>query len=409
MMVESDSLLYEHNQDILAPISKENPSGVDLRNAAGFDWLGLKEARKGDGSGRLCLEDAPIRKPNWLRVRELAEEALTRHTKDLQIAIWLTQALTLTAGFDGLDEGLFMVRELIRCYWGMGLHPHDDEDYEGDGRGELLKWLRHEMPIWIAAVPLTPEVNCVCYSLSDYTALTKKREQANDDLKTPAHDREFLLLQIRHSLQRAGEEFVEGSLDRIGRVRRQVQRLMECLAEVGQAITFDDAFESLDECTSLLERWAYRLEVRTEDVERAEPEVVAPASNTDSWERALMLIRRGDFEPAADPVQSTLSGAHSERERFLRKVEFASTLFEVRQYELAIDTLQPLCEQIERFQLQEWEAPDVSGRVWQLLYDCYRRSGQHSVDVRDLESKLRRTAPWISLRALADSHTADLK
>ena len=55
--------------------------------------------------------------PTWPAVIEMATEALTTKSKDLQITVWLVEALVKQHGFAGLRDGLQLLRELQERFW----------------------------------------------------------------------------------------------------------------------------------------------------------------------------------------------------------------------------------------------------------------------------------------------------
>jgi type VI secretion system protein ImpA len=133
------------NADLLAPISGENPSGVSLRYEPVYDQI--KEARRED-------EDLPLgdwqtgrKTADWPAVTKLATDALTKKTKDLQVAAWLTEAWLAREGFAGLNRGLVLLRELLEQYWDT-LYPELD-DGDAEMRAAPLEWvcLKFDLPV----------------------------------------------------------------------------------------------------------------------------------------------------------------------------------------------------------------------------------------------------------------------
>lgn len=106
--------------DLLNAIPGENPCGENLRYAAVYDKI--KEARREDdvvpqGDWQIALKAA-----DYPSVIKLAGEALATKSKDLQIAVWLTEALIKTESFAGLRAGLDFIGGLIKNFWD-GLYP----------------------------------------------------------------------------------------------------------------------------------------------------------------------------------------------------------------------------------------------------------------------------------------------
>src|SRR5581483_10858233 len=111
------ALLY--TDDFLAPISTEQPVGADLRWTA--EWDRIKEARRTDDeldSGKWVKKERKA--ADWRLVEELASSMLRDRSKDLQLALWLTEAGMKLHGFAGLRDGLRVTRELIVRYWESG-------------------------------------------------------------------------------------------------------------------------------------------------------------------------------------------------------------------------------------------------------------------------------------------------
>src|SRR5713101_2338531 len=101
---------------LLAPIAGSNPSGEPLRDTPAYD--AIKEARRSDDTTLNQGEwKRDVKLANWGEAIELAIEAITHKSKDLQVAAWLTEALVKVYGFAGLRDGLRVLRELQELYW----------------------------------------------------------------------------------------------------------------------------------------------------------------------------------------------------------------------------------------------------------------------------------------------------
>jgi len=99
--------------DLLNPISAENPAGENLRYAPVYDKI--KEARRQD-------DDAPQgdwtydrKVADWPLTIKLISETLATKSKDLQLVAWLAEAMLIREGVSGLREvlpGARLSREL---------------------------------------------------------------------------------------------------------------------------------------------------------------------------------------------------------------------------------------------------------------------------------------------------------
>ena len=136
MNVESKPAVIDL-EAMLSPISEEKPSGEPMRYSGLYDEI--SEARRADedveqGDWKVALKVADFRK-----VVDLAVPALTSDTKDLQIAVWLTEALVKQNGFAGLRDGLKLVSGLQDKFWET-LFPEIDEG-DMEGRANAIEWL----------------------------------------------------------------------------------------------------------------------------------------------------------------------------------------------------------------------------------------------------------------------------
>src|ERR1022692_1414570 len=95
-------------ENLLAPISADNPAGEDITLAP--EWPAINEARRKDKV--LGRQNA-----DWPLIQQLVGEALAHKSKDLRLAVWLTEANVRLHGFAGLRDSLQLLRGLIVNYW----------------------------------------------------------------------------------------------------------------------------------------------------------------------------------------------------------------------------------------------------------------------------------------------------
>ncbi|WP_044559385.1 type VI secretion system protein TssA [Azospirillum sp. B4] len=117
---------------LLAPIPGDQPCGPDLRTHAGGDaaYFQLKDLRATARAieRRADSEDeAQSSLAEWQRIHDLARIVLTQRTKDVEIAVWLTEAAVRLDGFAGLADGFRLLTGLVERHWD-GVHPLPDTD-----------------------------------------------------------------------------------------------------------------------------------------------------------------------------------------------------------------------------------------------------------------------------------------
>ena len=124
-------------EDLLAPIPGDNPSGENLKYAPVYDKI--KEARRQDDDANQGEWQRERKLADFVQVVKLAGDALATKSKDLQLAVWLTEAQLNRESFGGLCEGLKLIRGLLDNFWDT-LYP-ELEDGDSELRATPLEWV----------------------------------------------------------------------------------------------------------------------------------------------------------------------------------------------------------------------------------------------------------------------------
>jgi len=125
---------------LLAPIPGDNPSGTDLRYDARIS--AIKDARREDP----YHEDPSQRKyADWQAVVSGLTPLLSKETKDLQFAAWLTEAMVRKQGYSGMATGIALLNGLIEQYWDTCYPLPEDDDLEL--RSGPLEWVGSNLAI----------------------------------------------------------------------------------------------------------------------------------------------------------------------------------------------------------------------------------------------------------------------
>lgn len=128
--------------DILAPITGSNPSGVDLIDSGNTILNDIRQARRED-AGHRRDEDGEGRVADWARVQKLCSDTLATKSKDLEVAGYLCEALLKREGLAGFRAGIDVITGMLETYWET-LHPAFDEppsDSRVSSRESKLLWL----------------------------------------------------------------------------------------------------------------------------------------------------------------------------------------------------------------------------------------------------------------------------
>jgi type VI secretion system protein ImpA len=173
--------------DLVAALPGENPSGVSLRYEPIYDQI--KVARHEDDDLPQGDWQTKRKVADWPAVKKLTTEALSKRTKDLQLAAWLAEALLRTEGFAGLQQGLALARELLLQHWDT-VYPELDEG-DAEMRAAPLEWIGVKFDIAVQQVPLSEEG----HSFIDYRVartVPTKEEAESDSNKSAAREQAIL-------------------------------------------------------------------------------------------------------------------------------------------------------------------------------------------------------------------------
>ncbi|MCL2590256.1 MAG: type VI secretion system protein TssA [Betaproteobacteria bacterium] len=142
--------LIETLETLLLAIPGNHPEGEDPIHSERFD--AIREARRTDSpvlpQGKWVIQ---LKVADWDKIRQLCEEGLREHSKDLQLAVWYAEAMVCLEGFTGAALGMCLVEELLRRFRET-LFPSDPEE-----RVAKLEWLDIELGKALRQVPLTAQ------------------------------------------------------------------------------------------------------------------------------------------------------------------------------------------------------------------------------------------------------------
>jgi len=168
---------------ILTPIPGDLPAGEDIRYEPEFD--ALAEARRmDDDTDKGIWQTDDVKRADWKGVAAGATDLLATRSKDLQIAVWLVQALVQQHGPSAIAPGLSMLAGLAETFWD-GLYPRIDEDGDMEARFAPLSWLDERLSRDLLAMPIAlPEQGAKSgLRLQDWQNAQRLRKLAGRDAR----------------------------------------------------------------------------------------------------------------------------------------------------------------------------------------------------------------------------------
>jgi len=208
---------------LLEPVSEDAPCGEDLEYDAAFQEL---ERAAAPSTGASMLDDgAEAEPPKWKDIAKQAE-ALFAKTKDLRVAMYLTQARLNIDGVPGLADGANLIKGLLSEYWDE-VYPLLDAEDDNDptmrinslhSLGNSDAFVRE-----LRAAPLVKAKMAGIYSLRDI-------QMAAGDAKPPegseAPDSSII-----------DAAFLECDLDELKASAESVPAAQECLTDIENLIS----------------------------------------------------------------------------------------------------------------------------------------------------------------------------
>jgi type VI secretion system protein ImpA len=298
-----------------------------------FCWvIGIYNQREKPGLICWITVEPSVRTADWSAVIEVAAEATTAKSKDLQIAVWLAEALVKHSGFAGLRDGLRLLRELQQRFWA-SLHPAVvDGDLED--RARLLEWLGARLPLAIRQAPLTHSRDGQPYSWlrwEESRAVDNLGRQNQEAREAALADGKITGEQFDKAVAATPRVFYEAILEDLAQCQEEYEALDHQLNDKfgREAPSLLGIKSAIEDCSTLVEGAVRRKR-------ELEPEPTPPREET--AERGLFnrWLRRGEgmtssqAEPSPDPATFAVSGVPLEprdRADALRRLAAAAEYF----------------------------------------------------------------------------------
>lgn len=282
---------------LLAPLEGENPAGESLRYEGTYDQI--KEARRADEALEQGAWQRDLKVADWPKVIQYATEALTSKTRDLQIAAWLTEALTRNERADrlaGLRDGLQLMRGLMERFWDHFYPEIDPEDDEGPltARANVIADIEARLGLALREVPLTrgdrgQGISYLQWEESrqfdipdNLDALPYEEQEKARELKARAETENRVTSDMwRKSYQASPRAFYEERFELISECRDAAKALDQYMDEMFRHETpgIKTLEKALDDVATLLEKL-----VKEKRIAEPTPEELAAASGGEEEE-----------------------------------------------------------------------------------------------------------------------------
>ncbi len=426
-------------ESLLAPIPGENPAGEDLRYTPIYD--ALKEARRADDQLERGEWQREIKTSEWDKVISLAGEALSKKSKDLQIAVWLIEALIRKEGFGGASAGLRLLHGLLGHYWENMFPPIEDGDLEF--RAAPLEFLNEKLSSSLKEVPLTdpgitPGFTWLKWQESrdvGAEADTLNRSGGTDENKKKKRDE--LIAEGKLTAEEFDSAVVKTSKTFYETVVQDLAQGLETLKQLDQLVDekfgsqgprLSDFGEALENCSRVAGRIfkeqkgggdpakkpAPAKAAASSPPEKKEPGEESPSlpqaerssamtasffpsvfSDTDSqekalWQEAVQALKDSGIREGLAKLLDASNCAPSVRARNRYRLLMAKLCLEANRPDLARPIMEELNHLIEELHLERWESPWWMAEVLETLYQCLSRGEPSDEDLNRCKALFQR-------------------
>lgn len=426
-------------ESILTPIEGENPAGENLRYTPTYD--AIQEARREDDDLDRGEWDREVKTADWQTVKQLALEALTEKTKDIQIAVWLLEALIRTDGFKGLDVGLSLLAGLMEHFW-ENLYPEIEDD-DLDYRIGPLEFMNDKLWLPIKQAPLTDPATGSGFGWVQW----KEATEVGADEEAIAEGK-LGIEEFEKAVNRSSKAFYQVLNDQIERCIESFGRFDNLLDEKfgREAPRTADFKQSLEDCLRFVAKTLKQkkeLDPDPEPVEAAdeppsqetsvteetespsgggETSTVAPVSaavqgqivvgmisDTEPheaavWNSALNALKSQGIKKALDILFSASCSVSSVRSKNRYRLLMAKLCLQAERPDLARPIAEELNTLLEELGLERWESPVWVGDVLGALYRCLIQEDEGSDDYYRAEEIFKKMCTIDLTRALQHRH-----
>ncbi len=431
-MIDIDSLL--------APIAGENTAGENLRYTPVYD--SIQEARRADDQMEQGEWQHEVKTSDWNQVLSLSIEALTEKSKDIQIAVWLLEALTVTSGFKGFNQGLEVIIGFLNNFWD-NLFPEIEDD-DLDFRVGPFEFMNEKIWLPIKNIPVTDPSVSSGYSLIQYqesrqvgteeaaAKLDKTKRQLRDEMIADGKITADTFNSAEHA---SSKQYYETLYEEINTCVDKFLTLDALIDEKfgKEAPRLAEVKASLEECHLLITKIVNKKRELEPDPEpmvseanseqtgenavvqenTAQEQKQSGATGTTAthnivgqyhvnrllgsagiedavWNDAVQKLNTTGIKSALEQLLGASCSAQSMREKTNYQLLMARICLKAGRPELARPVIEELHTTIDELQLVKWESPIWIAEALGTLYQCLKAKGATDDDIKRADELLPR-------------------
>lgn len=297
---------------LLAPIPGDNPVGENLQYAGLHDEI--RDARRSEESLEQGQWQRETKSADWHQVIDLATDALSTRTKDLQICVWLSEALVKLYGFNGLRDAMKLARGMLENFWEK-IYPEIDEGGDLEARANAFSWFDRQLAEAVREAPISKSITGANYPFyqwenskqfdvpENFEQLGFDEKQRVSELKEQAvKEGKITSEQWRVAYNGTRRAFYEEIYATLNECRKEFQLLDRVMDEKFDRQTpgLGELKKALDDIYSAVEKFVKEKRVLEPDPVAAEVAAEAGAGNEQSGQYEERSAKAG----ASGPIRS---------------------------------------------------------------------------------------------------------
>jgi type VI secretion system protein ImpA len=400
-------MLEQVNFDaIITPFSEDSPAGDELRYTNVYD--DIKECRRADDDIPQGDWQRENKSADWDKVIRLSLDALTNKSKDFQVAAWLTEALAMEEGFDGVESGLRVITALLNQFWDSGYPLVEDDDY--DYRVAPFEFLNDRLTAAIQKIPITDIRSSQGYSYTKW----KESRDVGYETDSRGERRSGMIAEGKLTAEEFDLAVAKSSAAYYKSLADSIAACVEAIGEMDTVVDLkfgshapriSEIKQILDECNRFVVKVCREQKGLKDAVDLAieEPGKSAPTSDVKSmadgsheqvgsslrsgaislpairgeeteentlWNEAVRIMQGGAFKDALALLLSASSSQASERGKNRYRFLVAKLCLKAGRPDLAKPIMEQLHTMINEQHLENWESPFWISEILESLYQC---------------------------------------
>lgn len=203
-------------EDFLQPISQDSECGEYLVYDYVYDQI-REHLREDDARLSQGVWEIERKKANWPEVINISSNLLKTRTKDVQLLVWIAEALSALYGFEGMYNGIELIHKVSDKFWD-NIYPTDPQH-----RMTPFHYAINKLSLRLTLIPLSKAIDDVVgtVQLADWL-------KAQYNLKMNVSS-ELNVQKVTSILLATPSEFLSNRLQEITKLRTSIQSLDEFL------------------------------------------------------------------------------------------------------------------------------------------------------------------------------------